>query len=363
MTKKLLPAMIGAALVGGMTAASADVTVFGHLDAAITNFDTGGTGPGSDDTNFQCTTCSIGFKGSEDLGNGLKAIFSLDFQFDAMNRNRVSSSAFSTTLGYILNTSPSTPNQTNQTSLSQGSGAITDRDQWVGLAGGFGKIRVGTISTVYKSHGAMIDPLYRTALQGRDHGLQSSLHRGAGEEIQGRATNTARWDSADYNGVKLGAHYTLDSNESDGEDDNPFGVGASYSNGGILAFADYITNDGSVTTPNSDRSAWKIGGKYSMNNIAVMGQYEDGEVNTTDVTTWHIGGSYTMGNNLIYAAYGNAESETGAVTNSDVDAWTIALMHSMSKRTKAYVGYNQQEDDVANGIDRDEFTLGLKHKF
>ena len=39
MTKKLLPAMIGAALVGGMTAASADVTVFGHLDAAITNFD------------------------------------------------------------------------------------------------------------------------------------------------------------------------------------------------------------------------------------------------------------------------------------------------------------------------------------
>ena len=98
--------------------------------------------------------------------------------------------------------------------------------------------------------------------------------RGAGEEIQGRATNTARWDSVDYNGVKLGAHYTLDSNEADGEDDNPYGVGASYSNGGILAFADYISNDGSSTTSNGDRSAWKVGGKYSMNDFAVMGQYE-----------------------------------------------------------------------------------------
>jgi predicted porin len=209
----------------------------------------------------------------------------------------------------------------------------------------------------------MIDPLYRTALQGRDHGLQSNYHTGANEEGRGRATNTVRWDSADFNGVQLGAHYTLDSDETDGEDDNPFGVGASYSNGGILAFADYVTNDGSVTTPNGDLSSWKVGGKYSMDNIAVMGQYEDGEANATDITTWHIGGSYTMGNNMVYAAYGNAESETGAVTNSDVDAWTIALMHSMSKRTKAYVGYNQQEDDVVGGIDRDEFTLGLKHKF
>ena len=167
MTKKLLPAMIGAALVGGMTAASADVTVFGHLDAAITNFDTGGTGPNSDDTRFQCTTCSIGFQGSEDLGNGLKAIFKLDFQFDTMNRNRVTTTnvSISTTGGSFISTT-----------VSQGNSAITDRDQWVGLAGGFGKVRIGTISTVYKSHGAMIDPLYRTALQGRDHGLQSSLH-------------------------------------------------------------------------------------------------------------------------------------------------------------------------------------------
>ena len=86
MTKKLLPMMIGTALAGGMTAAMADVTVFGHLDTSVDYVD-----PNSslidDDTNLNCNTCSIGFKGSEDLGNGLKAIFKIDFQYDSTERN------------------------------------------------------------------------------------------------------------------------------------------------------------------------------------------------------------------------------------------------------------------------------------
>ena len=167
---------------------------------------------GSDDINMNCTTCSIGFKGSEDLGNGLKAIFKLDFQYDTINRNS--------------------------------NGSITDRDQWLGLAGNFGQVRVGTISTSYKSHGAMLDPGYRTVAQMRDWGIQSILQSGAGEEGQGRATNTARYDSPDWNGLKVIAHYTLDSdNGADGEDDNPYGGGIQYTNGGILVFADYLTTD------------------------------------------------------------------------------------------------------------------------
>ena len=358
MTKKLLPAMIGVALAGGMSAAAADVSVFGHIDTAIVNYDDAtSTGPGSDDTNLVCTTCSIGFKGSEDLGNGLKAIFSLDFQYDTTVRNDGDGS--------------SGDGDNNNSGL-------VDRDQWVGLAGGFGKVRIGTISTVYKSHGAMIDPLYRTALQGRSYHLQSDFHNGAGEELEGRATNTIRWDSADFNGFKLGAHYTLDSNENDTptpEDNNPFGIGGSYENGGILVFADYISNDGSAAqrVPGSNDgeiNAWKVGGKYTMGDIAVMGQYEDGEFDTgagEEATNWHVAGSYTMGNNMLYAAYGNYTEETNAGDIEDTDSWTIALMHSMSKRTKAYVGYNNQEDDDPNNngkiVDEDTFALGIKHKF
>ena len=81
MIKKILPAMIGAALVGGMANATADVTAMGHIDTAILLEDTNTSGVDST-TNLVCTTCSFGFKGSEDLGNGLSAIFKIDFQYD-----------------------------------------------------------------------------------------------------------------------------------------------------------------------------------------------------------------------------------------------------------------------------------------
>ena len=86
MIKKILPTMIGVALAGGMTAVTADVSLFGHIDTSVDAVDVDG---GIDDINMNCTTCSIGFKGSEDLGNGLKAIFSIDFQYDTTERNRV----------------------------------------------------------------------------------------------------------------------------------------------------------------------------------------------------------------------------------------------------------------------------------
>jgi len=365
MTKKILPTMIGVALAGGMTAAAADVSIFGHIDESVVFWnddsflglhDFANGNLDGDDTNFVCTTCSIGFKGSEDLGNGLSAIFSLDFEYDINNRHRVSSTTYTYT----------TTSGTFTTTLPTGSGAITDRDQWVGLAGGFGKVRVGTISTVYKSHGAMLDPGYRTVAQMRDIGIQSNLHSGAGEEGQGRATNTLRWDSPDWNGFQAGATFTLDSNEADGEDNNPYGFGVSYTNGGILAFADYLTSDNG-----GNDDAWKVGGKYSMDSFSVFGQYEsDGGLisskgvmnNTVDgADVWMLGGSFTMGSNTVYAAYGNGDdNSTGS---GGYDSWEIVGVHGFSKNTLVYGGYLTIEPDATGVSDADAFTVGMKHKF
>jgi len=354
MIKKILPAMVGAVLAGGMTAAAADVTVFGHIDASVLYHDDGGTGPDATDTNFVCTTCSIGFKGSEDLGNGLKAIFSLDFQYDIFNRNPVTQTYTTTTTSGTFSTSIPTTS------------AITDRDQWVGLAGGFGKVRVGTISTSYKSHGAMIDPGYRTVAQMRDVGIQSNLHSGAGEEGQGRATNTARWDSPDYNGFTATATFTLDSTESDGENDNPWGIGGQYENGGILVFADYLTN----SHGNND-DAWKVGGKYSMDSFAVFGQYEsDGGLisskskgNMIDgANVWMLGGSYTMGSNTVYGAYGSGD-DSNAAGDSGYNSWEIVGVHGLSKNTLAYGGYVSVNPDAAGANDTSLWTVGMKHTF
>ena len=100
----------------------------------------------------------------------------------------------------------------------------------------------------------MIDPLYRTALQGRARGVQSDFHNGAGENLEGRADNTIRYDTPDWNGLKMAAFYTLDSDEDTGipnpatpgknfqEDSDPYGVGVQYAGDSLLLFADWQDN-------------------------------------------------------------------------------------------------------------------------
>jgi predicted porin len=375
MKQKILATMVGAVLAGGLSVAAADVVVFGHIDTSIDATDQDG---GSDDINFHCNTCSIGFKGSEDLGNGLKAIFSLDFQYDVFD---VSSKD-----------------------------ALTDRDQWLGLAGSnWGQVRWGTISTPYKSHGAMIDPLYRTALQGRARGVQSDFHNGAGENLEGRAEYTMRYDTPDWNGLKAAAFYTLDSNESDGsggtEDNDSYGVGVQYSNGNLLGFADWQDNGGSKKDVGGDISAWKAGGKYSTKafgmDFGFYGQFEDASIdensaaNMTDLDfqLWHIAASVQLGNTMVYYAFGQGEYDNNGVgaKSDDYDTWTLALIHSMSKRTKLYAGFSEVDCDArvfedtagpppSTGIDSsacgnidqnndgkrgedDKFSVGMKHTF
>ena len=361
MTKKLLPTMIGVALAGGMAAAQADVSLFGHIDTSIVVSDNyvDQSDGGQSDNSFVCTTCSLGFKGSEDLGNGLKAIFSIDFQYDT-------------------------------TKVEKGN-SMTDRDQWLGMAGNFGQIRVGTISTSYKSHGAMLDPAYRTAIQQRDWGLQSELHSNAGEQGQGRATNTVRYDTPDWNGLKGTAHYTLNSDEN-GQSFNAWGAGAQYSNGGLLVFADYITaNASDDLTNNGDDDAYKVGAKFTMNNFAVFGQYEvDGglisagsavygylnSIDTFDIASigdgadlWMLGATYTMGNNTLYGAYSSSDdaddafNSLGASVDTGYDAWEVGAIHSMSKQTLVYLGYGDVGYNDSDVDDSTGFALGMKHKF
>jgi predicted porin len=398
MIKKILPAMIGAALVGGMAPAVADVTVFGHLDTSVDYVDRSDSR-----TNLNCNTCSLGFKGSEDLGNGLKAIFKVDFQFDMTERNGKFSQSkgkhkalvdatAATTGGTTTSGGAFNPGDVTDVNFKNGvftavtdtkdTDSITDRDQWLGLAGNFGQFRFGTISTVYKSHGAMIDPLYRTSVQARGIGLQSGLHKGAGEAGQGRAEDTFRYDSPSWNGLKVGATYTMQTDNGQSTD-TPWGAGIEYKNGPFLVFADYITSDNG-----GDDDAYKLGGKWTFGNYALYGQYEfdGGLISSTGGTfgvnsqgagnkgdgsdVWEIGGTGTWGNNMLVAAYGSKDRTSGADRddfvdgerrNDKLDVWEIVGVHSFSKRTSVYGGYAAISPDTGSNLDI--VTLGMKHKF
>jgi predicted porin len=370
MNKKVLVTAVSAVLVGGMGFAQAETTLYGNVNISIdyVNQDDEvlglNDGDSTDDINMESNTSSVGVKGSEDLGNDLKAIYQAEFQFDADD-----------------------------------GGSLTGRDQWVGLSGSnWGKVRFGTISTSYKSHGAMIDPLYRTSLQGRGRssttlagggGMQSGLHSGKGGDAQGRLTDHIRYDSPSWSGFGFTVDYNLDDDDA-ADGDDTYGAGVHYRNGGILVFADYITTDSSTPdiygdNTDTDDTAWKVGGSFMWENLGFYGQYEQGglvdnqesvavsptksvTVGAEDANIWHLAASYTFGNALFYGAYGHAEDFGPKTLDYEHDAYTLAVDYKFSKRTDLYGGWNRTDFDVNTGPGFqdgkiDLLSVGLRHKF
>lgn len=358
MDKKILSTAIAGVLAGSMAfAANADVTLYGRVDLSIDAVDIDGA---NNDANMNSNNSRLGVKGSEDLGNGLKAIFQLEYGSDV--------SGSDTAAG----------------------GLTTGRDQWVGLSGDFGKARFGTASTRYKELSKKVDPLWDTSLEGRNHGLQSKLHGGDGSNGEGRMTNGIFFHSADYNGLELGVSYSLDdtctppSCAPGASDDDAYSLGASYTNGPMYLFTSMVTS-----SKGGDDSATEVGGKYSFGDFGIYGMYElDGGLLAGDVNTpnqnndgadvWNLGGSYNMGNMMLYAGYGQGSDDSSNAQDTGYDAWTVGGTYNFSKRTMVYTGYNLVSCDTggwsntatnqcanvsASGGDNTLFSAGMRHNF
>jgi predicted porin len=296
--------LMATALTVAMSVAHGEVTVFGHGDASQ-----GGLNdrPGqSVASSPECTICMLGVDGGNELGNGLKAIYRLDWNYDGEKS--------------------------------------ASRDQWLGISGNFGEVKVGTLSTRYKSEGVIPDPAYRA----------SSVNETGVPSVQ--------------------AGYKANINDSADKDG---GVGLSYENAGVLIFADYISGKTA-----QDDTVYKVGAKYATENFAVFGQYKfDTGVAGNEITgnpnentdIWFLGGSLTMGETSIYAGYGKGDDGVNASALTGYNSWEVVGMHSVGKLTSIYAGYSgtgciDKNPDVCNKagterIDDDKFSLGIRHKF
>jgi predicted porin len=325
MMKKSILAIAVASLAVS-TAAMAESTVYGNVHVSLNQFDKDdGTGAGTNgNMDMTSNTSSLGVKGSEDLGDGMKAIYQMEFQVDVAD-----------------------------------AAAIKNRDQFVGLKGGFGTVKFGTMSSNYKQMGGKVDALYRTPAEGRGFiATQSSaLHGGTGIN-RGRETNTVQYASPKFSGIQLVANTTVS-----GAEDETTGVGVRWSTKDILVYADWI--DGQTGTAISGtgattESAMKIGGKFSADAFFVGAQYEDAE-DRTNYNYLHLNGGFNIdANNAIIATYGTASHITDG--NLDTTGMAIAYNHNLSKMTNVYVAYMDKSSDTA-AIEDSAFALGIKKKF
>ena len=193
MNKKL----IALALAALPVAAMADVTLYGTLNvglqaSSITN--------AAGNSGVHDYTSLLGFKGNEDLGNGLKAIWQIETGFNAGNATNTSTS-----------------------------GVLASRQTFVGLDGGeLGKIRMGTLNSALKDQfkvdqwqydnsqmGNTVATAFTNTSGGAINGLNGSVNGLALMTAAAkRLKNAVRYDTANFGGFTGNIEYGFGENKN-----------------------------------------------------------------------------------------------------------------------------------------------------
>lgn len=322
MNKKLLTAAIGAALVAGpMLVAQADVKLVGRADVSIDVVD---RDVSADDGEkfLQSNSSYIGVNANEDLGGGLKAIFG----FQSAVR------------------------------LDQSTAIATDRNNFVGLEGGWGTLRLGQYDTPVKQISRKVD---RFHLQlGESRALTRQVAGGAGTGVRGfdeRFANSLRYDTPKFGGIGATVQYGLE--DDFGSDANNLSAGVTWEGGPLWVGLGYETHDrGTAATGIEEENATRLGVEYKVGGIVLSALYQAvtdaGGVSGADRDTYGIGAAFKAGNNVFKAQWYTADEADNA-TDDGADLVAVGIDHLFSKTTMIYAQYA-----AVNNDDAGNFALG-----
>ncbi|MCZ2105395.1 MAG: porin [Burkholderiales bacterium] len=295
--------LIALAVLGASSFAMAQssVTIYGVANVGIG----GGTGVKTQMMDQPDGTGSrLGFKGTEDLGGGLKANFLMENGFFINN-------------GALDNT-------TNK---------LFQRQAWMGLSGGFGELRMGRQYTVGFDTSIWTIPSTRAS---------AVLGSGLGFNGMGaRNDNMFKYLSPNFSGFSVEASYQLKNNTDPAP--NTAELALKYANGPLTANL-YANKVKSLST------GWALNGAYNFGGFAVNAGYIDAPGNGT-ARGFHLGAGGTFGaiNPWINVARNTQAKRTG------VD---LGANYALSKRTRLYAVYSR-----VNNASTNVWGVGVAHNF
>jgi predicted porin len=353
-------------------AASANVDFYGKFRVSLDHVDVDGF---NSVWTLNDQTSRVGFKGAEDLGGGLKAIYQYE-------------TGFSVTGDKQKNTS--TDGSYWYQSNAGGLGA--QRDTFVGLAGDFGTVLAGIHDTPYKMAGSA-DLFADTSA---DSQISSGIigydldHNGIGG-FDVRAANAIAYVSPSFSGLTLAAAIIPGETSRKDNTTDPYANGladayslaALYSNGPLSLTAGYedhtaklwnVLSGGAI---DQKETAWKLNGGYTIDALKLGATYED--ISGVDMgagkmksKNFLLSAAYGMGPITLAAQYGkrnvNSAAEATNKNNRDLTRFTLGAVYSLSKRTSTYLAYDHDKyknSDVneQNSYKANIITLGLNHDF
>jgi len=430
MNKKLLTAAIAAVIAAPTAALANDVTIYGVIHASVdyrtdeTNFkwsladpfrqESGWSDSLSNDNaidgfDVASRATRIGFKGSEDLANGLKAIWKIEAQADIADRGGSCVSSFipNSTLAPYGQTSP-TVNQGTAGSVASvyalraavrsngvfdgfpSSGKVEDalwdyadavykgrpqcdsadwwtaRNAYIGLAGGWGTFLVGRHDTPYKmSTGSMdlfADTLadYNSMIGFVDIRTNSAI-----------AYVSPSWSGLSFAGAMVAPQVYSSSGSSEADADSlaeAYSLALTYNNYGFTAAVAYENLSdtwikawaGVPSAPIDSNSKWRFGLGWTGAGFTIGGIYEMEDnllgylsSQNADATRWQVQAGYTFGNNMIKAMYGQGDFSAGWA-NFDT---SISDLSCGETSTCDVLGRDKTDGDWS------AWAIGLDHNF
>lgn len=319
--------------------AQSNATVYGRIDLSV---DATKTGPNSR-TQVRDNASRLGFRGTEDLGGGLKAAFGLEM------------------------------------GISADTGATTTpsfRNSYVGLTGSFGAVALGrldsanpTKSPIYSlitAHtNAVIHDAGATAIGTRVLNARNRTSNSIGyaSPAMGGATFMARYyfngnglaetaagpvrSESDVKQLDLGVNYKV----------GALGLGVGYGqdskHGGLLA--------------NDFSKKWTLVAGYDFGKAKAYGVYGRDNYNNTattrnDVNFWLLGASVGIGQGKLIANY--MEREVQSDRNGTLKKFQIGYGYKLSKRSTLYALTDRDDPNSnrANDVIRN-FSVGIQHNF
>jgi len=356
----------------GIVQAQSSVTLYGVADAGIgsksTTTRTNNAGILSSTKTTRTVidsgslaTSRFGMRGTEDLGNGLKAVFNLEGGVD-----------LDTGAG---NTS---------------GGNLFSRQAHVGLSGGFGTVTIGRQFTAYYTLVGATNHSDNAVLFGLTQNAQVYSNGVADHAL--RSSNSVRYTSPSFGGFSGAVMFGT------GEDkDIPAGTSASrnasfhlkYANGPLLVGYAYqnerfkagamnglvsATPLAATSTSIGERDYNLFAGSYDFRVAKITGSYQAAKQKNSAVAAnngkdkeFQTGVSVPFGASTVYAGYVRSKSD-----NSGLKAQGLTLLgtYNLSKRTALYAGGITQKFDLpvmavgASALEkRNAVIAGLRHNF
>jgi predicted porin len=367
MKKHLIAAAVAAAVA---VPAAAQVTVYGNIDAGYGTLDTdynGETGKNTDTetVNFSADSSSrLGFKGSEDLGGGLKASFSLETALGSALGTAPAATTLGSRAQWIQLASPSTG------TLRIGFQNSDAKDIWGAYDASGGSNVVGNINTV---SGKVFDRRvtaikYMTPVMSGFQATASLLQNKASKDgTKDVDTGSGHELSLKYNAgaLSLAASYTdLDRTANAVA---PTGLYA-----GSARISDENLGKAKVDAADVNTRQTNVGASYNLGVAKVFGQYAKHEAvdnlsaaKTIDADYMSFGVSAPLGKTNVFASYTTGESQKGTAAALDAKGYIAGARYNLSKRTYAYaiVGNTELDTAAAKSTEQNQFALGVNHKF